>query len=129
MLYSTQVLYSTFNGSSSVQMLAVLAQLSAEVLSDAAVAHALAVREATVSSNWVAFFKLYPKTPNTGGELMDLYKDTVRSLYIHPTPHVARHVSRSARGGGLSSFLGSCMHELFLSRVHDARWKVPRRSD
>jgi len=73
-----RVLYSTFNGSSSVQMLAVLAQLSAEVLSDAAVAHALAVREATVSSNWVAFFKLYPKTPNTGGELMDLYKDTMR---------------------------------------------------
>jgi hypothetical protein len=75
-----QVLYSTFNGSSSVQMLAVLAQLSPQVLSDAAVAHALAVRQATVSSNWVAFFKLYPKTPNTGVTLMDLYKDTVRSL-------------------------------------------------
>jgi hypothetical protein len=77
-----QVLYSTFNGSSSVQMLAVLAQLSPAVLREPAVSHALAVRQAAVSCNWVAFFKLYPETPNTGLTLMDLYKDTVG----HPRP-------------------------------------------
>jgi hypothetical protein len=47
-------------------------------MQDPAVRHALEVREATVTNNWVRFMAKYDTVPNDGEYLMALYLDTAR---------------------------------------------------
>ncbi|CAJ1977744.1 unnamed protein product [Sphenostylis stenocarpa] len=55
-----------------------MARLSCEAKKDEAVKHALAVRGAVTSGNYVAFFRLYKAAPNLNTCLMDLYVEKMR---------------------------------------------------
>ncbi|KAK7310285.1 hypothetical protein RJT34_07698 [Clitoria ternatea] len=59
-------------------LLSSMARLSQEAKKDEAVKHALAVRAAVTSGNYVAFFKLYKAGPNLNTCLMDLYVEKMR---------------------------------------------------
>ncbi|XP_017414574.1 SAC3 family protein A isoform X4 [Vigna angularis] len=55
-----------------------MARLSLEAKKDEAVKHALAVRAAVTSGNYIAFFRLYKEAPNLNTCLMDLYVEKMR---------------------------------------------------
>ncbi|XP_027938422.1 SAC3 family protein A isoform X2 [Vigna unguiculata] len=55
-----------------------MARLSPEAKKDEAVKHALAVRAAVTSGNYIAFFRLYKAAPNLNTCLMDLYVEKMR---------------------------------------------------
>ncbi|KAK1256883.1 hypothetical protein QJS04_geneDACA024123 [Acorus gramineus] len=55
-----------------------MARLSPETKKGEAVQHALAVREAVTSGNYVLFFRLYKTAPNLNTCLMDLYVEKMR---------------------------------------------------
>ncbi|XP_047165852.1 SAC3 family protein A isoform X2 [Vigna umbellata] len=55
-----------------------MARLSLEAKKDEAVKHALAVRAAVTSGNYIAFFRLYKAAPNLNTCLMDLYVEKMR---------------------------------------------------
>ncbi|KAG4398173.1 hypothetical protein GLYMA_10G292300v4 [Glycine max] len=55
-----------------------MARLSHEAKKDEAVKHALAVRAAVTSGNYIAFFRLYKTAPNLNTCLMDLYAEKMR---------------------------------------------------
>ncbi|KAL5196185.1 SAC3 family protein A [Glycine soja] len=55
-----------------------MARLSHEAKKDEAVKHALAVRAAVTSGNYIAFFRLYKAAPNLNACLMDLYVEKMR---------------------------------------------------
>ncbi|RZB89705.1 SAC3 family protein A isoform C [Glycine soja] len=55
-----------------------VARLSHEAKKDEAVKHALAVRAAVTSGNYIAFFRLYKTAPNLNTCLMDLYAEKMR---------------------------------------------------
>ncbi|KAH1192223.1 SAC3 family protein A [Glycine max] len=55
-----------------------MARLSHEAKKDEAVKHALAVRAAVTSGNYIAFFRLYKAAPNLNTCLMDLYVEKMR---------------------------------------------------
>ncbi|XP_058098979.1 SAC3 family protein A isoform X4 [Magnolia sinica] len=59
-------------------LLSSMARLSAEAKKDEAVKHALAVRAAVTSGNYVLFFRLYKMAPNMNTLLMDLYVEKMR---------------------------------------------------
>ncbi|XP_061372236.1 SAC3 family protein A isoform X2 [Gastrolobium bilobum] len=59
-------------------LLSSMARLSDEAKKDEAVKHALAVRAAVTSGNYVAFFRLYTAAPNLNTCLMDLYVERMR---------------------------------------------------
>ncbi|XP_004495814.1 SAC3 family protein A isoform X1 [Cicer arietinum] len=59
-------------------LLSSMARLSNEAKNDEAVKHALAVRAAVTSGNYVAFFRLYKAAPNLNTCLMDLYVEKMR---------------------------------------------------
>lgn len=50
--------------------------------SDAAVKHALQVREAIWTDNFHRFFLLYQQTPNMGNRILDLMVDTIRMQFV-----------------------------------------------
>ncbi|WJX15480.1 hypothetical protein P8452_05619 [Trifolium repens] len=60
------------------ELLSSMARLSNEAKKDEAVKHALAVRAAVTSGNYVAFFRLYKAAPNLNTCLMDLYVEKMR---------------------------------------------------
>ncbi|KEH34856.1 SAC3/GANP/Nin1/mts3/eIF-3 p25 family protein [Medicago truncatula] len=60
------------------ELLSSMARLSDEAKKDEAVKHALAVRAAVTSGNYVAFFRLYKAAPNLNTCLMDLYVEKMR---------------------------------------------------
>ncbi|KAF7811400.1 SAC3 family protein A isoform X1 [Senna tora] len=55
-----------------------MSRLSVEAKDDEAVKHALAVRAAVTSGNYVTFFRLYKAAPNLNTCLMDLYVEKMR---------------------------------------------------
>ncbi|KAI3761785.1 hypothetical protein L1987_52207 [Smallanthus sonchifolius] len=59
-------------------LLSAMSRLSVEARKDAGVKHALAVRAAVTSGNYVLFFKLYKDAPNLNTCLMDLYVEKMR---------------------------------------------------
>ncbi|RDX89813.1 SAC3 family protein A, partial [Mucuna pruriens] len=59
-------------------LLSSMARLSNEAKKDEAVKHALAVRAAVTSGNYIAFFRLYKAAPNLNTCLMDLYVEKMR---------------------------------------------------
>nr|GEX98457.1 SAC3 family protein A isoform X1 [Tanacetum cinerariifolium] len=59
-------------------LLSAMSRLSVETRKDAAVKHALAVRAAVSSGNYVLFFRLYKNAPNLNTCLMDLYVEKMR---------------------------------------------------
>ncbi|KAL3521005.1 hypothetical protein ACH5RR_019154 [Cinchona calisaya] len=59
-------------------LLCAMSRLSAEARKDDAVKHALAVRAAVTSGNYVLFFRLYKTAPNLNTLLMDLYVEKMR---------------------------------------------------
>ncbi|KAL6580820.1 SAC3 protein A [Orobanche minor] len=52
--------------------------LSANARKDTAIKHALSVRSAVTSGNYVTFFRLYKTAPNLSTFLMDLYVEKMR---------------------------------------------------
>ncbi|KAL7584223.1 hypothetical protein Lser_V15G44309 [Lactuca serriola] len=58
--------------------LSAMSRLSVEARKDEAVKHALAVRAAVTSGNYVLFFRLYKIAPNLNTCLMDLYVEKMR---------------------------------------------------
>ncbi|MQM09122.1 hypothetical protein Taro_041989 [Colocasia esculenta] len=66
------------HSSNNRELLSSMARLSAEAKKDEAVKHALAVRAAVTSGNYVSFFRLYKKAPNLSTCLMDLYVEKMR---------------------------------------------------
>ncbi|QHN79335.1 uncharacterized protein DS421_19g669180 [Arachis hypogaea] len=59
-------------------LLSSMSRLSEEAKKDEAVKHALAVRAAVTSGNYVTFFRLYKAAPNLNTCLMDLYVEKMR---------------------------------------------------
>ncbi|KAL5569181.1 hypothetical protein UlMin_025756 [Ulmus minor] len=59
-------------------LLSSMSRLSDETKRDEAVKHALAVRAAVTSGNYVLFFRLYKTAPNLNTCLMDLYVEKMR---------------------------------------------------
>ncbi|KAI7756091.1 hypothetical protein M8C21_006506 [Ambrosia artemisiifolia] len=59
-------------------LLSAMSRLSVEARKDTGVKHALAVRAAVSSGNYVLFFKLYKNAPNLNTCLMDLYVEKMR---------------------------------------------------
>ncbi|XP_022745521.1 SAC3 family protein A-like isoform X2 [Durio zibethinus] len=59
-------------------LLSSMSRLSNEAKKDTAVQHALAVRAAVTSGNYVMFFRLYKTAPNLNTCLMDLYVEKMR---------------------------------------------------
>ncbi|MED6159110.1 hypothetical protein PIB30_039341 [Stylosanthes scabra] len=59
-------------------LLSSMSRLSLEAKKDEAVKHALAVRAAVTSGNYVTFFRLYKAAPNLNTCLMDLYVEKMR---------------------------------------------------
>ncbi|KAD6796609.1 hypothetical protein R6Q59_019647 [Mikania micrantha] len=59
-------------------LLSAMSRLSIEARKDTGVKHALAVRTAVTSGNYVLFFKLYKDAPNLNTCLMDLYVEKMR---------------------------------------------------
>ncbi|XWS56502.1 hypothetical protein CRYUN_Cryun09bG0090600 [Craigia yunnanensis] len=59
-------------------LLSSMSRLSDEAKKDKAVQHALAVRAAVTSGNYVMFFRLYRTAPNLSNCLMDLYVEKMR---------------------------------------------------
>ena len=62
----------------SAELLKILNEMPAEAWADAAVAHALNVREALALGNYAAFFLLHETAPNMGAYLLDTFADKVR---------------------------------------------------
>ncbi|KAL5800137.1 hypothetical protein ACOSQ4_033021 [Xanthoceras sorbifolium] len=60
------------------ELLSSMSRLSNEAKEDKAVKHALAVRAAVTSGNYVLFFRLYKAAPNLNTCLMDLYVEKMR---------------------------------------------------
>ncbi|GKU91809.1 hypothetical protein SLEP1_g5624 [Rubroshorea leprosula] len=60
------------------ELLSSMARLSEEAKKDKAVQHALAVRAAVSSGNYVLFFRLYKRAPNLNTCLMDLFVEKMR---------------------------------------------------
>ncbi|TXG49644.1 hypothetical protein EZV62_025519 [Acer yangbiense] len=60
------------------ELLSSMSRLSNEAKEDKAVKHALAVRAAVTSGNYVLFFRLYKTAPNLNTCLMDLYVEKMR---------------------------------------------------
>ncbi|XP_058182400.1 SAC3 family protein A isoform X2 [Rhododendron vialii] len=71
-------------------LLSAMSRLSVETKHDEAVKHALAVRAAVTSGNYVLFFRLYKTAPNLNTCLMDLYVEKMRFAAV-------RSMSRSYR--------------------------------
>jgi len=63
-------------------LLSSMASLPKEAKKDTAVKHALQVRYAFLSANYVLFFKLYKMAPNLNSCLMDLYVEQMRFAAI-----------------------------------------------
>lgn len=59
-------------------LLSAMARLSDQAKEDGAVKHALAVRSAISSGNYVQFFRLYKDAPNLNSSLMDLNVEKIR---------------------------------------------------
>ncbi|OVA09971.1 SAC3/GANP/Nin1/mts3/eIF-3 p25 [Macleaya cordata] len=59
-------------------LVASMARLPREAKKDEAIKHALAVRSAVTSGNYVLFFRLYKTAPNLSTCLMDLYVEKMR---------------------------------------------------
>lgn len=78
------------HSSNNRDLLLALSRLPAEARQNDAVKHALSVRAAVSSGNYVAFFRLYKTAPNLNMCLMDLYADKMRYAAI-------RCMSRSNR--------------------------------
>ncbi|CAK9155090.1 unnamed protein product [Ilex paraguariensis] len=71
-------------------LLSAMSRLSVGARQDEAVKHALAVRAAVTSGNYVLFFRLYKTAPNLNTCLMDLYVEKMRYAAV-------RCMSRSCR--------------------------------
>ncbi|KAK4353378.1 hypothetical protein RND71_028896 [Anisodus tanguticus] len=78
------------HSSNNRDLLLALSRLPAEARRSDAVKHALSVRAAVSSGNYVAFFRLYKTAPNLNTCLMDLYADKMRYAAV-------RCMSRSNR--------------------------------
>ncbi|XP_051121214.1 SAC3 family protein A [Andrographis paniculata] len=60
------------------ELLSAMSRLSADAKKDEAVKHALAVRSAVTSGNYVMFFRLYKSAPNLNAFLMDVSVEKMR---------------------------------------------------
>ena len=49
---------------------------------DAAIENALAIRKALAMGNYVKFFKLYKVSPNQGQDLINVFLDKYRILFL-----------------------------------------------
>ncbi|CAL5365737.1 unnamed protein product [Camellia sinensis] len=78
------------HANNSRDLVSAMSRLSVETKKDEAVKHALAVRAAVTSGNYVRFFRLYKTAPNLNTCLMDLYVEKMRYTAV-------RCVSRSCR--------------------------------
>ncbi|KAF1001988.1 SAC3 family protein A-like [Apium graveolens] len=66
------------HSNSNRDLLSAMSRLSVNARKDEAVKHALAVRAAVTSENYVLFFRLYKEAPNLSTCLMDLYVEKMR---------------------------------------------------
>ncbi|XP_059628206.1 SAC3 family protein A isoform X2 [Cornus florida] len=66
------------HSSNNRELLSAMSRLSAEARKEEAVKHALAVRAAVTSGNYVLFFRLYKTAPNLNTFLMDLHVEKMR---------------------------------------------------
>ncbi|XP_057475534.1 SAC3 family protein A-like isoform X2 [Actinidia eriantha] len=78
------------HSSNNRDLLSAMSRLSVEARKDEALKHALAVRAAVTSGNYVLFFRLYKTAPNLNTCLMDLYVEKMRYAAV-------RCMSRSYR--------------------------------
>ncbi|VVB02694.1 unnamed protein product [Arabis nemorensis] len=72
------LLYITLHSNNNRELLSSMSRLSEEAKKDEAVRHALSVRAAVTSGNYVMFFRLYKTAPNMNSCLMDLYVEKMR---------------------------------------------------
>lgn len=56
--------------------------LTAEMVNDPSVIHAMKMRKAWSFGNYSQFFRLYPDTPNFGRHLVDLFIERERKLSL-----------------------------------------------
>ncbi|GAB4836517.1 hypothetical protein Ancab_001429 [Ancistrocladus abbreviatus] len=72
------LLYVMVHSNNRRDLLSSMSRLSDEAKRDEALMHALAVRTAVTSGNYVSFFRLYKTAPNLNTCLMDLYVEKMR---------------------------------------------------
>ncbi|CAH8376445.1 unnamed protein product [Eruca vesicaria subsp. sativa] len=72
------LLYITLHSNNNRELLSSMSRLSREAKKDEAVRHAISVRAAVTSGNYVTFFRLYKTAPNMNSCLMDLYVEKMR---------------------------------------------------
>ncbi|CAK9315155.1 unnamed protein product [Citrullus colocynthis] len=90
-------------------LLSLMSRLSDQAKKDVAVNHALAVRAAVTSGNYVKFFRLYKAAPNLNACLMDLYAEKMRYKAVNcmsrsyrpslPVPYIAQVLGFSTSSG------------------------------
>ncbi|XP_011091492.1 SAC3 family protein A isoform X1 [Sesamum indicum] len=83
-------------------LLSAMSRLSANAKKDKAVKHALSVRSAVTSGNYVTFFRLYKTAPNLNTFLMDLYVEKMRYAAV-------KCMSRSYRPTAPVSYLSQIL--------------------
>ncbi|XP_022942499.1 SAC3 family protein A-like isoform X1 [Cucurbita moschata] len=90
-------------------LLSLMSRLSDQAKKDVSVNHALAVRAAVTSGNYVKFFRLHKAAPNLNACLMDLYAEKMRYKAVNcmsrsyrpslPVPYIAQVLGFSTSSG------------------------------
>ncbi|CAN6844204.1 unnamed protein product [Brassica oleracea] len=96
------LLYITLHSNNNRELLSSMSRLSKEAKGDEAVRHALSVRAAVASGNYVMFFRLYKTAPNMNSCLMDLYVEKMRYKAV-------TFISRSCRPSIPVSYLAQVL--------------------
>uniref|UniRef100_A0A1J3F012 Leukocyte receptor cluster member 8 n=1 Tax=Noccaea caerulescens TaxID=107243 RepID=A0A1J3F012_NOCCA len=106
------LLYITLHSNNNRELLSSMSRLTEEAKKDEAVRHALSVRAAVTSGNYVMFFRLYKTAPNMNSCLMDLYVEKMRYKAVNfmarscrptiPVSHIVQVLGfgASAEGSG-----------------------------
>ncbi|KAM0043773.1 putative proteasome component (PCI) domain-containing protein [Helianthus debilis subsp. tardiflorus] len=81
--YAHNLLCVILHSNNNRDLLSAMSRLSVEARKDTGLKHALAVREAVTSGNYVSFFKLYKNASNLNSCFMDLYVVMVTSRTSH----------------------------------------------
>ncbi|KAF6171041.1 hypothetical protein GIB67_014621 [Kingdonia uniflora] len=100
--YAYSLLCVILHSNNNRDLLSSMARLSDEAKKNEAVKHALAVRTAVTSGNYVLFFRLYKTSPNLGICLMDLYVEKMRFEAV-------KCISRSYRPTAPLSFIAQVL--------------------
>ncbi|KAI5066212.1 hypothetical protein GOP47_0018836 [Adiantum capillus-veneris] len=100
------LLYIIVHHGNSRDLISSMARLSVSDKEDAAIKHALAVRDAVAAGNYTTFFRLYKTAPNLGTCLMDLYVEKMRFEALRCMTRAYRPTLQVSYIGRILGFIG-----------------------